>query len=641
MRNFFYSALIGLLISSQAFAGLPPTTAKGQSDTSPTVTFNLQAPNSQMTRINATTALIETGNHNLLVNPGFEAGTAGWATSAGSISALSSAGHLDQGKFFLSWSPSATNDVLSSGYISITSGTGISGANGVVSCRFKDMGPGSTASLQAYDGTNILATTAVTAPSNGYSRTSVNFVFPTSGNVRLQVTSNNAGVFNVDDCYLGLAEGFNLSQVSQARVYGTLTYAAAANCSWLANATTYADAAADTDCSTPVATGSVTAPATKVMQGVLNNAPPGIFDVSVQFRVDQSVSAVGACRIVDDLGNQFGQDEFITGTAVAIPLSLSGTYTYTTGGNRTLKVQCKATSGSVNLVAITGDFIMTVRYSPSSTQQVYGPDATAASWTGYFTGCNWSSTGITAFADTTTSACTLNTRLNTNLGTVTQESGNHSGITFTPTKAGKVKTCVRGVAYNSTVSGAQGIRLTDGTNVADTTQLNLLTTTQPFSLCLDSKVASIAPMTVKIQTSNTAANTENIGANGNLEWEVYQLDAGQPAPLTNGSVTSNSSGLERVERATIGCTGTSSITSQSGSWISTVGNNSSGACSITVAAGIFSGTPTCTVTSGSGASPGTSITTTSSTSLSVFGYNTQGGAALASWQAQLICMGPR
>jgi hypothetical protein len=424
---------------------------------------------------------------NTLTNPGAEASTAGFAASGGTFTTTTTAANIGNGNATFSWDSSAASQTVISGYQTITSGDGYSKQNGVVSARFKCASGTCTHKLQVYDGTTVLNEVSITSSTTGFVRATVNFIYPDSGTIawRLISVAANEPIIYFDDLYRGLADGFNLSQVSQARVYGTLTYAAATNCSWLANATTYADAAADTDCSTPVATGSVTAPATKVMQGVLNNAPPGIFDVSVQFRVDQSVSAVGACRIVDDLGNQFGQDEFITGTAVAIPLSLSGTYTYTTGGNRTLKVQCKASSGSVNLVAITGDFIMTVRYSPSSTQQVYGPDATAASWTGYFTGCNWSSTGITAFADTTTSACTLNTRLNTNLGTVTQESGNHSGITFTPTKAGKVKTCVRGVAYNSTVSGAQGIRLTDGTNVADTTQLNLLTTTQPFSLSDD------------------------------------------------------------------------------------------------------------------------------------------------------------
>lgn len=71
------------LISSQAFAGLPPTMAKGQSDASNKVTFNLQAPKSQMTRVGATTALIETGNLNVIGDPGIENPSAiSWNTYA-------------------------------------------------------------------------------------------------------------------------------------------------------------------------------------------------------------------------------------------------------------------------------------------------------------------------------------------------------------------------------------------------------------------------------------------------------------------------------------------------------------------------------------------------------------------------------
>jgi hypothetical protein len=74
-------------LSLNAQAGLPPTTAKGQDDASASVTFNLQVPGSQSTRINGTTALIETGNDNLVPNPGAEGPTvtnfAAYADAAG------------------------------------------------------------------------------------------------------------------------------------------------------------------------------------------------------------------------------------------------------------------------------------------------------------------------------------------------------------------------------------------------------------------------------------------------------------------------------------------------------------------------------------------------------------------------------
>ena len=65
--------LTTILFTTQALAGLPPTTIKGQADTGKPTTFNFEVPNSQATVTSPTTALIETGNGNLLKNASFEA----------------------------------------------------------------------------------------------------------------------------------------------------------------------------------------------------------------------------------------------------------------------------------------------------------------------------------------------------------------------------------------------------------------------------------------------------------------------------------------------------------------------------------------------------------------------------------------
>ena len=68
------------LFANIAAAGLPPTSTKSQLDTSKSTTFDFQAPFNQFTKPNGTTALIETGNKNLLKDPGFESSdpTAVW-----------------------------------------------------------------------------------------------------------------------------------------------------------------------------------------------------------------------------------------------------------------------------------------------------------------------------------------------------------------------------------------------------------------------------------------------------------------------------------------------------------------------------------------------------------------------------------
>lgn len=75
--------LLFVLAINSALAGLPPTTIKGQSETSPHTNFNLQVPNYSATNVGGA-YLLETGNPNLLTNPGFESSTSGdgWSSSS-------------------------------------------------------------------------------------------------------------------------------------------------------------------------------------------------------------------------------------------------------------------------------------------------------------------------------------------------------------------------------------------------------------------------------------------------------------------------------------------------------------------------------------------------------------------------------
>lgn len=74
-----------LLLSTPAFAGLPPTTLGSQNGLKYT-TFNFQTPKKQATKVNGAT-LIETGNKNILENPSFEhqSASTGWETVSNTI----------------------------------------------------------------------------------------------------------------------------------------------------------------------------------------------------------------------------------------------------------------------------------------------------------------------------------------------------------------------------------------------------------------------------------------------------------------------------------------------------------------------------------------------------------------------------
>lgn len=101
MKRLILSAF--LLMSSSLQAGLPPTTLSGQSQAVKPTTFTFKTPYSQSTQTTGIESLIETGNYNMLINPGFEGGntvgvSTGWTNSGSSPAINTGANTTIQGK---------------------------------------------------------------------------------------------------------------------------------------------------------------------------------------------------------------------------------------------------------------------------------------------------------------------------------------------------------------------------------------------------------------------------------------------------------------------------------------------------------------------------------------------------------------
>lgn len=78
---------------------------------------------------------------------------------------------------------------------------------------------------------------------------------------------------------------------------------------------------------------------------------------------------------------------------------------------------------------------------------------------------------------------------------------------------------------------------------------------------------------------------------------MAKVDGSLSAPVLIGSVTSNSTGAERIERVTISNNGSvAAIVNQSGSWVSSVSRTGVGAISINITSGMFTAAPNCQVT---------------------------------------------
>lgn len=98
---------------------------------------------------------------------------------------------------------------------------------------------------------------------------------------------------------------------------------------------------------------------------------------------------------------------------------------------------------------------------------------------------------------------------------------------------------------------------------------------------------------------------------------------------------------ERIERIRVTNSGTPTITSQSGTWVSSITDGGAGVATLNVVSGIFSAAPTCVVSQYGGG--GTALcyvsTTISATSVQIVCYNSS--FALTDRDFMLLCMGPR
>lgn len=94
--------LIKALIITWSFAaqaGLPPTTLSGQNSFSKPTTFGTQVPYSQATLLGGINSLIETGNENMLVDPGMEsADVSAYTCTSGTCTKTSTSGEFSSGK---------------------------------------------------------------------------------------------------------------------------------------------------------------------------------------------------------------------------------------------------------------------------------------------------------------------------------------------------------------------------------------------------------------------------------------------------------------------------------------------------------------------------------------------------------------
>lgn len=611
---------------------------------------------------------------NFAKNPSFEGPSSAstvsqWTASAGTLTTTTTAANIDPSAGLKAGSWAATGGAgrtLDSSSITITAADGLNGQNGVVSCKFKAASGTATHTLTVYDGsTNIVTPTTITSSTTGFARTSVNFIFPASGTVKLRISSVSASepTLYIDSCFFGLAEGFNLGSVSQATLVGTVTVTGCAS-QWTTTSATFADLGTQTGC-TYTTTGSITAPGTN-LAGFQVPVSTGEYFLVYDGQWGTFNTGTQACTLrVSDGTTAWRENPTVDQTLVGVRV-LPSTFTSSNGytssqGTMTLRIQGKiSTANNCGLTGTTANpGVFKLYRFPTSAETAYRPDIVA--WKGKAS----FATNVAGFVASTTSSTVVNLN-NAAFGTVSYGTNasaptvaNDLAVKFNNIPAGSYTAYIQApmTAYGTGVSSSNcEWSLYDGTNRVGLTQVQLVSVVGltnrntigamqgevTYTSLQSSKEWSLQVR--KISTSGTSdCRVEYNDTGGSIEIGLIPRTQNIPAPILVGSVTSNSSGAERVERANLNCDASSAITAQSGTWVSSIGNASAGACAVTLVTGMFSATPSCVASSStsSGGDPLIlGVTASSATAVSV-DCSDNTGADCSAYDFEIHCMGPR
>jgi hypothetical protein len=587
-------------------------------------------------------------NRNVLTNGGFENGRAAWAASGGSFAVTTT--NPMTGLAHATWDSSGSSQTLTSTAVSIPAGQ--YGRNAIAACLITTPSGTATHTIQAYDGSNILASSTITS-STTPTRNAVNFIMPSSGNISLRLVSVAADEpsISIDSCFVGPAEGYNLASVSQATFVGNAYIPVTALCaSWTVTSTTPVGFAADTDCPGPTielnpGPGTIQTTDSDLPRFTVNNLPPGTYEVTMfGGTIVNASSAVNSIYIYD--GTSVGTNHYSTNpNGVQTGYSVTAIFSYTTSGNRSFELYGAANTGTMTLRNSTGTERVNfqIKRFPNSNEQTYRPDAIANSWSGYHaSGCNWTRTN-TAYGDFGGDAagCSLVELTNTSFGTVaTTSDGNPTpGLTFTPNRAGKYEACVTARISGGTAGADQGYILLDGsTQIAEWFRSQVSGSKESMTLCGMFSATSTSAKTIKLQGKSTSGAVNINPSNESvMTWNIKQIDMSIPTPVLVNSVVTASNGIVGIYAADVSTTDVVS-NEVGGDWINgNCTNATTGRASCTINANICSATPVCTASTTEDLVNATSVDFVTKTSTSLV-IETRGTAGAYDGAFNLICV---
>lgn len=185
-----------------------------------------------------------------------------------------------------------------------------------------------------------------------------------------------------------------------------------------------------------------------------------------------------------------------------------------------------------------------------------------------------------------------------------------------------------------------------GTNVTSTNTFVSIDSTSGNAFVYIPTAVGNAGRSIEFQKISTDTNSVTIDPSStqtiNGASLAYLFGQWDYLKITSNGTNWYSANYERVLSAALNCDASSAITSQSGNWIASVGNISSGACGVTIKTNVFSASPTCSISDfGSGRLPRITASGLSATAFTIGFRNSNDNTDATSGDAMILCRGLR
>lgn len=536
------------------------------------------------------------GFDNLLADqyPTFDSSVSAWTASGGTLTtATSGSDFMGMGKSNATWDSSASGQTLTLPAVTIPNG--YANTNGLYRCKVMNRS-GATYTMGTWNGTT-LANTITIDP--GMTPKYVEIMAPlgaagTTTAIRFTSVASNEPLISIKDCYIG--QNFEVGTVAQATLIGQIKIT---GCSWSTPSTSFTNFSATTGCTYTVLAGSgVSAPATMIPGIKFASLPPGNYTLHWEGRTQNTTSNASAYFQFSDgtnISNEISQLQ--SGSSNPIHPGFQQTISYSAPqSNVTLQIQAKTDSGGTAGLNANNPSTISVYYFPTQSQQAVRADN--------------SDFDPTAFTPTYSGIGTVSS---SNLFYWRVGKMLHIGGTFvTGTTAASTAsfTLPAGLSIDATKlpsgisAGGKIVRNVSGpsSSAQEYNDVMLVDTANPTLIFFGT--ANNAHTPASEQTGANAFGSSETELITNFEVPIAGWTNNGRAPLLVGSVTSSTSGMERMERAHFGGSGSQTsptvcssspctIYSQSGSWLTSITRNSTGDYTLNIASGEFSDIPTC------------------------------------------------